>query len=144
MESWKTPEIRAAEEALEEALLKADEAIAEADQFSASLPDTSLSQEQIQQIEQLVREGKAPPEIRVLQERIDAGELSWDDIANGRALRDEGVKNAFALVVSDMQRAKDLIDEGHSLDDIIDADPHRAPQGFDDDDDYPPDSMLQR
>lgn len=126
---------------MEEAMRGLDQAMANADAVIADIPDTALSQEQIDQIEEQVRAGKAPEEIKALQERIDAGDLTWDDLANGRNLDDETVQQAFAAGIPKMQRAKELIDEGHSVDDIIGADPNR-PNATSYNDDEPPDTFL--
>ena len=90
-----------------------------------------------------MREGKAPDEVKALQERIDAGDLSWQDIADGRGLDDEAVRAAFQVSVNQMKRAKELLDEGHGIDSVIDADPNRPRSANDYYDDEPPDSFLQ-
>lgn len=140
-DDWKSQAIRDAEAALEEAIGRAEDALAEADRFSASIPESKLSQERIQQIEELARAGGAPAEIRALQERIDAGDLSWADIAEGRGLDDPSVRQAFAASVPNMKAAKELIDEGHSIDAVIAADPNRAATG--DYDDEAPGSFME-
>ena len=142
-EDWKTRQLREAEEQLETALADAEAALSEVERFSASLPEIKLGDEQIEQIEQLVREGKAPDEVKALQERIDAGDLSWQDIAEGRGLDNEAVRAAFQVSVDQMKRAKELLDEGHGIDAIIDADPNRPRSANDHYDDEPPDSFLQ-
>lgn len=142
-ESWKTQQLRDAEAVFEEALSNADRLMAQADEMNASLPEAKLSQEQTDQIEQLVRSGGAPAEIAELQRRIDDGELSWDDVSSGRALADDGVQQAFAAGVPTMRHVKELMDEGHEIGDIIDADPNRPASARDDDDDEPPDSFME-
>lgn len=142
-ESWKTQQLRDAEALFEEALVNADRLMAQADEMNASLPEAKLSQEQTDRIEQLVRSGEAPEQIAELQRRIDDGELSWDDVSEGSALHDEGVQRAFAAGVPTMQHVKELVDEGHEVGDIIDADPNRSAPVRDDDDERPPDSFLQ-
>lgn len=149
--SWKTPEVREAEARLEEAVAGAERQLAEVEQVEAELAggtgDRGLGREQVEQIEQierLVREGKAPREVAELQRLIDAGELSWDDIAAHRNLDHEAVQRAFATSVPTMTRVKELADEGHDLPTILGADPN----GFDaggsnrDWDDDPPNSFM--
>ncbi|GAB3294083.1 hypothetical protein [Parasphingorhabdus pacifica] len=136
-DDWKSQEIRDAEAAFEEALANAERALAEADRFSASVPDGKLSEEQVAQVEELVRAGKAPDEIKALQERIDEGELSWDDIANGRGIDDPTVQQAFTAGTANMKEAKELLDEGHSIDEMIAADPNRPSTGDSGDEDEP-------
>lgn len=161
--SWKTPEVREAEARLEEAVAGAERQLAEVEQVEAELAggtgDRGLGREQVEQIERLVREGKAPREVAELQRLIDAGELSWDDIAAHRNLDHEAVQRAFATSVPTMTRVKELADEGHDLPTILGADPNGFdPGGYDrggydrgwddrgwDDrgwDDDPPDSFM--
>ncbi len=139
---WRNPAIREAEKVLEEALANAERAEARAEEMNASLPDSKLSGDQVERIEQLVRAGKAPEEISALQRRIDAGELTWDDVSEGRALRDEGVQQAFSAGVPNMRHVKELLDEGHDLDDILEADPNRPAPDLEDEDD-PPETFLR-
>ncbi|NYH78678.1 Arc/MetJ-type ribon-helix-helix transcriptional regulator [Actinopolyspora biskrensis] len=127
-EDWKTQEIRDAEAALEEALANAERVGARADEMNRELPEAKLSEEQTERIEQLVRRGEAPEGIAELQRRVDEGELSWEDVAEGRALQDEGVQSAFASGVPNMQQAKEMLDEGHEVAEIIENDPNRPPE----------------
>ncbi|MDA3628100.1 hypothetical protein [Saccharopolyspora oryzae] len=140
-EDWKTPEIRDAEAMFEERLLQAEQALERATAYEAALPEIKLNDEQIEDIEQRIRSGQAPPEIAALQARIDAGEFSWQDIASGEALRDESVQSAFSKSVENMQQAKELLDAGYDTATVINNDPNRAPE--DTYDDEPPDSFLR-
>lgn len=140
-DDWKTPEIRAAEAMLEERMRQFEEALDKADRLSASLPEVKLTEEKIDEIEQLIRAGKAPAELVALQERIDAGEFTWNDVADGTALRDESVQAAFGASVANMQKAKELLDEGHDVATVVNSDPNRASD--DSYDDEPPDTFLR-
>ncbi|MCI2417028.1 hypothetical protein MOQ72_06295 [Saccharopolyspora sp. K220] len=140
-EDWKTPEIRAAEELMEERMRQAEEALEKVTRFEAELPEIKLTDDKIEEIEQLIRSGQAPAEIAALQERIDAGEFSWRDIADGSALRDESVQAAFSASVQNMQHAKELLDAGYDAATVINNDPNRPAQ--DSYDDEPPDSFLR-
>ncbi|ASO18142.1 hypothetical protein FHR81_002538 [Actinoalloteichus hoggarensis] len=92
------------------------------------LPESGLSEAEIAQIEQFARSKDAPAELRALQERIDKGDLSWRDIADGSAVQDEQVQRALASGVPKLQQAYTMIQEGHSIDDILDAgDPFAGP-----------------
>ncbi|GAB3545731.1 hypothetical protein J2S53_002707 [Actinopolyspora lacussalsi] len=140
MQDWKTQEIREAEAALDEAVTDAERVAARAEEMNEELPEAELSEEQTEQIEQLVRRGEAPAGIAELQRRIDEGELSWQQVTSGRATADEGVRRAFEAGVPAMRQVKEMLDEGHEATEIIANDPNRAPEQ---DDEEPPDSFLQ-
>ncbi|SFT59927.1 hypothetical protein SAMN04487904_104171 [Actinopolyspora lacussalsi subsp. righensis] len=140
MRDWKTQEIRDAEAALDEAVTDAERVAARAEEMNDELPEAELSEEQTEQIEQLVRRGEAPAGIAELQRRIDEGELSWQQVTSGRAVADEGVRRAFEEGVPAMRQVKEMLDEGHEATEIIANDPNRAPEQ---DDEEPPDSFLR-
>jgi ribosomal protein L12E/L44/L45/RPP1/RPP2 len=124
-----------------------------ADKASRVQPRSSgLSQQDLTEIERHARSSAAPKELKELQRRVDAGELSWADIAAGRALDDEGVQRAFATGLPDLRRAYTAIEEGHDIEDIIaSGQPHAAPTSpttpagsTDHDDDDEPPTVLKR
>lgn len=77
-----------------------------------------VSEQDLAAIERYARSGTAPKEFKDLQQRIDSGEFSWQDIASGRVM-DDGVQRALATGVPDLQRAYTAIEEGQDIDDII-------------------------
>jgi hypothetical protein len=125
--SWQTPQIRDALARLEDAEVTLDRAVVEAKRVERETPKTRLSEEDIRLIEQHARSADAPRELRQLQERIDNGELSWEDIAAGRHLDDPRVRDALAPGVAGMQQAYTMIQEGQDLDTIIEAGPPVRP-----------------
>ena len=137
-DSWKTAQIREAESTLDRAMTDLDRRIASAKQVENSVPKTKLSTEDIRQIEEFARGKDAPRELRELQRRVDEGELSWNDIADGRFLDDPTVQAALSASTPGLQQAYTQIQEGGHLDDIIDAgtvDPTRPNGHFDGDGD---------
>ena len=78
-----------------------------------------LSEQDLAEIERFAKSPGAPKELKDLQRRVEAGEMSWADVAAGRALNDEGVQKALAVGVPDLQRAYRAIEEGQDIDDII-------------------------
>lgn len=118
--AWQTPQLREAMARLEEAEVGLDQTIANAKEMSRQLPASGLSPEDVQQIEEHARSKDAPRELRELQERIDRGDLSWNDIAAGRFLDDPQVRGALEGGVEGMRQAYTMIQEGHDLDEIID------------------------
>lgn len=133
--SWQTPQITEALAKLEEAEVSLDHAIVAAKQVEQQTPKTQLSEEDITLIEEHARSDDAPGELRELQERIDNGELSWQDIASGNHLTDPEVQAALTPGVDGMHQAYTAIQEGHDLDEIIEAGQPAARRADDDDDD---------
>jgi hypothetical protein len=121
---------------LEEAEVALDQAILAAKQVEQQIPQTRLSEEDIALIEEHARSEDAPRELRELQERIDNGELSWEDIASGRHLTDPEVQAALSPGVEGMQQAYAAIQEGQDLDEIIESGPPRARPADDDEGGY--------
>lgn len=101
-----------------------------------------VTEQDLAAIERYARSADAPKEFKDLQQRIDSGEFSWQDVAAGRAM-DEGVQKALATGVPDLQRAYTAIQEGQDIDDIIESgNPSRPvppvrPGPGDDDEDGP-------
>jgi hypothetical protein len=131
--SWQSPHITEALARLEEAEVALDHAIVAAKQVEQETPKTRLSEEDIALIEEHARSAEAPRELRELQERIDNGDLSWEDIASGRHLNDPEVQAALSPGVEGMQQAYTAIQEGQDLDEIIEAGPPPARSSDDDD-----------
>lgn len=102
-----------------------------------------LSEQDLAEIERFAKSPGAPKELKDLQQRVDAGEMSWADVASGRAVNDEGVQKALAVGVPDLQRAYRAIEEGQDIDDIIASGnpaaqpPARSRRDDDDEDDGP-------
>jgi hypothetical protein len=97
-----------------------------------------LSEQDLAEIERFAKSPGAPKELKDLQRRVESGEMSWADVAAGRALNDEGVQKALAVGVPDLQRAYRAIEEGQDIDDIIaSGTPVARPPRRDDDEDGP-------
>lgn len=114
------PHLQAALAQLEAAEVDLDQRVANAKQLQRQMPQTTLSQQDIQQIEEHARSKNAPKQLRELQQRIDRGDLTWSDIANGRHLDDPKVQAALSTGVQGMRQAYTMIQEGHDVDEIID------------------------
>lgn len=57
-------------------------------------------------------------------------------------MQDEGVQRAFSAGIPNMRHVKELLDEGHDLDDILESDPNRPAPDLEDEDE-PPDAFLR-
>lgn len=126
-DAWRTPQMQEALAQLEEAEVNLDRAIVNAKQVEQQVPKSQLSQEDIRLIEEHARSGEAPRQLRELQERIDRGDLSWQDIASGRHLNDPEVRAALDPGVTGMRQAYAAIQEGQELDEIIEGGPPSPP-----------------
>ena len=99
-----------------------------------------LSPADVAEIEKFARSKDAPNALKDLQRKVDAGALSWQDIASGRAVGDPEVQRAMQTSVLSLKRAYTAIREGQDLDEIVAAGQQRPrrPHG-DYDDDAPSD-----
>ena len=125
-----------------------DALVADVDQRMADVEQTARAASQVQlrsrgltqadfaEISRFANSPGAPRELKELARRVDAGEMSWEDIASGRAVDDEGVQRALQTGIPDLQRAYTAIQEGDDPEDIVSAGSSR-PGGRRDDDDEP-------
>jgi hypothetical protein len=134
---WKTPDVRAAEAALNAAVERAREAIAKAQQVSARLKQTRLSDGDLRQIEQAARAPGASPQLRALAERVDRGEFTWRQIVDGEAMADPEVRAAFEANAARLAAVYRKFEEGYSLDEVLESETggRQAAPGASEDDD---------
>lgn len=137
-DSWKTPELRAAE-------AQVDSRLGEARQLAANLQSQQLpplppldTAAIARQVEQAAGQRDAPAELKALKRKVDAGEFSWDDVVGGRAAADPDVQQMQQANMAKMRQAFQMLSEGMTADEIMDA--QRQPRrGGDDDDEGPSD-----
>ncbi|MFJ6670663.1 hypothetical protein ACIQMJ_06090 [Actinosynnema sp. NPDC091369] len=98
------------------------------------LRSRGLTQADFAEISRFAHSPGAPKELKELARRVDAGEMSWEDIATGKAVDDEGVQRALQTGVPDLQRAYTAIQEGNDPEDVISAGTPKAGGRRDDDD----------
>ncbi|MET9230090.1 hypothetical protein [Lentzea sp. NPDC003310] len=111
-------------------------------QEAARVPSrgADLSPADIAEIEKHARSKDAPNALKDLQRKVDAGELSWRDIASGRALHDPEVQRAMQSSMPSLKRAYTAIKEGQNPDEIVAAGRQRPRRSHGDhDDDMPSD-----
>lgn len=95
-----------------------------------------LSPADIAAIEKFARSKDAPNALKDLQRKVDSGEMSWRDIASGKAVNDPEVQRAMQSSMPSLKRAYTAIKEGQNLDEIVAAGqqrPRRSRDDFDDD-----------
>lgn len=126
-DAWRTAAVQQAEAGLDEVTAQADAAISKA--RSLRIPPTPpLSEDDIRRIEKAARSGDAPREMRELQKRIDAGDVTWREVADGQRMDDPGVRAALGANLGQMASAYRQFEEGHQLDQVLEAHhPREAP-----------------
>jgi hypothetical protein len=143
-DSWQTPQIREALARLENAEVALDQTILSAKQLDQATPKSTLSKQDVEAIEAYARTADAPKDLRELQKRVDSGELTWGEIASSQHFADPKVQAALSTGVNGMRQAYTLIEEGQSLDEIIESPPapprqpdprDEEPHDYDDPDD---------
>lgn len=123
---WKTREVREAEEALAAAVERGKEAALKAQQVSASMKNTRLTDDDIRQIDQAARGRDASPEMRALVERVDRGDITWRDVVDGKAMADPGVQAAMKAGVARIGGVYRQFEEGLTLDEVLEAETGRT------------------
>lgn len=136
-DAWRTAAVEQAEARLSAVAEQADGAIAKA--RSLRIPPTPpLSEEDLRRIEQAARSRDASPEMRQLQRRIDQGEFTWREVADGRQMHDPGVQAALSASVAAMGQVYRQFEDGYQLDEVLAAQQPRGAstgqRGPDDDD----------
>ncbi|SDH67671.1 hypothetical protein SAMN05192558_113210 [Actinokineospora alba] len=133
-DDWKSVRLREAEASLDVALATLDATLASVEKQFADKPQDGLSDEDIKAISEHARGADAPQALRDLQARIDAGELTWRDITSGRAAGEPGVREALESGLPQLRQAYALLEEGHSVDEVIEAGRSRSGRSDDDGD----------
>ncbi|MFS8098321.1 hypothetical protein LFM09_14395 [Lentzea alba] len=86
-----------------------------------------MSEQDFREFERFAKGPNAPKELKELQQRVDRGDFSWEDVAAGR-VNDPSVQQGLAAGIPDLRRAYVAIQEGEDVDDIISAGSTIAPQ----------------
>jgi hypothetical protein len=136
-DSWKTPELRAAE-------AQVDARFKEAQDLANRLKDTPLPpippvdfKAIAQQVERAAQEKDAPEALKALKRKVDAGEFSWEDVVSGKAAQDPDVQAAQQENVRKMKQAFQMLQEGMTADEIMNAQSPRRGRGDDGDENDP-------
>ncbi|HEY0637455.1 MAG TPA: hypothetical protein VGD67_07395 [Pseudonocardiaceae bacterium] len=124
--AWKSREVRAAEAALAAAVERGREAVVKAQQVSARVPNTRLSDRDIEEIDRAARGKDAPPELRALAQRVERGDLTWRQIVDGQAMHDPGVQAAMKVNLARLGGVYRKFEEGFGLDEVLEAETGRT------------------
>jgi hypothetical protein len=122
-DSWKPVALREAEAQLDQTMARSRELIAQVEEKLQQLPDTDTTAKpaDIAAIKAASERPDAPAEMRALKKKVDAGELSWKDVLEGKALRDETVRAAMTARLGEMREIYQEAEEGASLEEILEA-----------------------
>ncbi|WP_033293432.1 hypothetical protein [Amycolatopsis jejuensis] len=120
-DAWKTPEIREAEAALDRSVRSSRELLKELDKIRLKPLPRLDTPERVEAIKKAASRPDAPAELRVVKRKVDAGELTWADVATGRAFADPEVR---ALASDRLGEAKDILEEleeGLTAEEVLEA-----------------------
>src|SRR3954468_3021811 len=120
-DAWKTREVREAESSLDRSLTKSRQLLKKLAKVQLRPADLRASGEQVSSLENAAKRSDAPAELRLLKRKVDAGELSWKDVAEGRAFADPDFQRLAASKLGPAREAYQDFEEGASLDDVIEA-----------------------
>lgn len=120
-DSWKTPQLRAAEADLRAAVERGQQALARAQQVKAQIRPGRVTDDDLRQLDQAAHAHDAPRELRALAERVDRAELTWRQIVDGEAMQDPGVRAAFSTDLDRLAQVYRKFEEAYSVDDVIES-----------------------
>lgn len=136
-DSWKTPELRAAE-------AQVDARFKEAQDLANRLKETPLPpvppvdfKAIAQQVERAAQDKDAPEQLKALKRKVDAGEFTWEDVVSGKAAQDPDVQAMQQENVKKMKQAFQMLQEGMTVDEIMNAQSPRRGRGDDGDENDP-------
>ena len=140
-DSWKSAELRAAE-------AQVDARFKEAKDLANRLKDTPLPpvppvdfKAIAQQVERAAQERDAPEQLKALKRKVDAGEFTWEDVVSGKAAQDPDVQAMQQENVNKMKQAFQMLQEGMTADEIMEA--QRPRRDGDDGDQLDPDIFTE-
>lgn len=120
-DAWKTPEIRQAESALDSTVSKSRQLLKDLEKIRLKpLPKTDTP-ERVEALKTAASKPDAPAALRLVKRKVDAGELTWKDVASGKAFADPEVR---ALADAKLGDAKDMYEEmqeGLSPEEVLEA-----------------------
>ncbi|MFD2418703.1 hypothetical protein [Amycolatopsis pigmentata] len=122
-DSWKPASLREAEAALDETMAKSREVIEQAEEKLKHLPDIdhTAKPEDIAAVKAAAERPDAPAALRAMKKKVDAGELTWKDILEGKALQDDTVRGMMSARLDEMREIYQEAEAGASLEEILEA-----------------------
>ena len=120
-EAWKTPEIREAEAALDRSVSKSRQLLKDLEKFQAPPAEPPVTPERIAALKAAASRPDAPPQLRLIKRKVEAGELSWEDVASGRAFADPDVRALASAQLGEARESYQEIREGATPDEVREA-----------------------
>lgn len=122
-DSWKPPALREAEAQLDATMAKSREMIKQVEEKLKSMPDIdhTAKPEDVTAIKAAAAKPDAPAPLRALKKKVEAGELTWEDVLEGKALKDETVREVMATRLGDMREMYQEFEEGATLEEVLEA-----------------------
>lgn len=120
-DSWKTPELREAEANADDTMVRSEEVLEKANQMRIEPPEDPVSKERLDAIKAAAEARDATPEMRMLKEKVDKGQLKWEDVLSGKAFNDPDVRTAMTARLAEMRAVYQEFEEGHTLEEVLEA-----------------------
>lgn len=123
LDTWKPAALREAEAQLDATMSQARKLIKSTEEKLAQLPETDHTAKpaDVARLEAAAARPDAPAPMRALKRKVDAGELKWEDLLEGRALRDPDVRAALSDRLTEMREIYQEAEEGATLEEILEA-----------------------
>ena len=120
-DAWKTPAIREAEAALDRSVSKSRQLLKELEKIKLPPVEDPATPERIAALKAGASRPDAPAHLRLIKRKVDAGELSWEDVAAGRAFADPEVRSLAMGQLGDAQEMYQELRDGATPEEVLEA-----------------------
>ncbi len=120
-DAWKTPAIREAEAALDRSVSKSRQLLKDLEKIKLPPAPDPATPERIAALRAAASRPDAPAHLRLIKRKVDAGELTWEDVAAGRAFADPEVRQ---LAMGQLTETKEMYQElrdGATPEEVLEA-----------------------
>lgn len=120
-DAWKTPAIREAEAALDRSVSRSRQLLKELEKIKLPPVEDPATPERIAALKAAASRPDAPAHLRLIKRKVDAGELSWEDVAAGRAFADPEVRSLAMGQLGDAQEMYQELRDGATPEEVLEA-----------------------
>lgn len=120
-DAWKTPAIREAEAALDRTVSRSQQLLKELEKIKLPPAPDPATPERIAALRAAASRPDAPAHLRLIKRKVDAGELTWEDVAAGRAFADPEVRELAMAQLGEAREMYQELREGASPEEILEA-----------------------